>query len=147
MQAGKARRYVEIVTGSAHVSTVLSRPGCGSTEFEQKSLNFRLSWSTPRGLISEVATRPDASSKVSQRDRGLHRELEEVRQIETEKRVARRIAPAGFRCASNRIKVVVVMKIATDSWRSCPMWRTIVSVVPTPVNESGNPHELCNCGR
>ena len=90
MQAGKARRYVEDRDRFKHVSTVLAAWDVDQLEFEQKSLNFRLSWrNTLRGLISEVATRLDASvESVRNAIEGLHRELEEVRQIETEKRVA-----------------------------------------------------------
>jgi len=90
MQAGKARRYVEDRDRFKHVSTVLAAWDVDQLEFEQKSLNFRLSWrNTLRGLIAEVATRLDASvESVRNGIEGLHRELEEVRQIETEKRVA-----------------------------------------------------------
>ena len=90
MQAGKARRYVEDRDRFKHVSTVLAAWDVDQLEFEQKSLNFRLSWrNTLRGLIAEVATRLDASvESVRNAIEGLHRELEEVRQIETEKRVA-----------------------------------------------------------
>ena len=90
MQAGKARRYVEDRDRFKHVSTVLAAWDVDQLEFEQKSLNFRLSWrNTLRGLIAEVATRLDASvESVRNAIEGLHRELEEVRQVETEKRVA-----------------------------------------------------------
>lgn len=90
MQAGKARRYVEDRDRFKHVSTVLAAWDVDQLEFEQKSLNFRLSWrNTLRGLIAEVAARLDVSVEgVRNGIEGLHRELEEIRQIETEKRVA-----------------------------------------------------------
>ena len=90
MQAGKARRYVEDRDRFRHVSTVLAAWDVDQLEFEQKSLNFRLSWrNTLRQLISEVATRLDSLVEgVRNGIEGLHRELEEIRQVETEKRVA-----------------------------------------------------------
>lgn len=90
MQAGKARRYVEDRDRFRHVSTVIAAWDVDQLEFEQKSLNFRLSWrNSLRQLISEVGTRLDVSvEEVRNGIERLHRELEEVRQVETEKRVA-----------------------------------------------------------
>ena len=90
MQAGKARRFVEDRDRFKYVSTVLAATDVEQLRFEQESLNFRLSWrNTLRHLISEVATRLDSSVETVRTGiEGLHRELEEIRQVETEKRVA-----------------------------------------------------------
>jgi len=90
LQAGKARRYLEDRDRFRHVSTVLAAWDVEQLQFEQESLNFRLSWrNTLRNLISVVANRLDSKVEdVRSGIEGLHRELEEVRQIETEKRVA-----------------------------------------------------------
>ncbi|MDG2085461.1 MAG: chromosome segregation protein SMC [Planctomycetota bacterium] len=90
MQAGKARKFVEDRDRFRHVSTVLAADDVERLNYEQESLKFRLSWrNTLRELIAEVSTQLDSSvEKVRNDIEVLHRQLEEVRQVETEKRVA-----------------------------------------------------------
>ncbi|HIG04655.1 MAG TPA: chromosome segregation protein SMC [Planctomycetes bacterium] len=90
MQAGKARRFIEDRDRFQMISSVLSSEEVVALRQERERVTFRLQWrNTLREMLSDLSASLETElDEVRTRLEDVHRELENTRQQETERRVA-----------------------------------------------------------
>ncbi|MDE0960412.1 MAG: chromosome segregation protein SMC, partial [Planctomycetota bacterium] len=90
LQAGKARRFIEDRDRFRMVSSVLSSEEVDALCRERERVTFRLQWrNTLREMLSDLSGSLETElDEVRSRLEGVHRDLENTRQKETERRVA-----------------------------------------------------------